>query len=112
VAGQETHPIHAFSDVSVKSVVAQPNTRAAELVPGLLPAFGVLLHLAFLVSLGNGALNVLFNDASHRFGRGCDFFSIYAAGVKARLGESVYTIGGHVEQVLYAAGGGRYARLV
>jgi len=58
--------------------------------------------VAFLVSLGSGTLNALFNDASHRFGPGCDFFSIYAAGVKARLGESIYTIGGHVEQVPYA----------
>jgi len=69
------------------------------LLPGLLLALGILLHLAFLVSLGSGALNALFIDASHRFGPGCDFFSIYAAGVKARLGESVYAIGGHVEQV-------------
>ena len=73
--------------------------------------FGIVWHLAFLMSLHSGALNGLFNDAVHRFGPGCDFFSIYAAGVKARLGESVYTIGGHVEQVPYAYAF-RYAPLV
>jgi hypothetical protein len=60
------------------------------------------LHGVFPCSLGGSALGVVFNDTSHRFGPGCDFFSIYAAGVKAGLGESVYTIGGHVEQVPYA----------
>ncbi|MGV3719791.1 MAG: cysteine peptidase family C39 domain-containing protein [Actinomycetota bacterium] len=62
----------------------------------------ITVHLAFLFSLASGTLNGLFNDATHRFGPGCDYFSIYAAGMKARLGEPVYPIGGHVEQVPYA----------
>ena len=68
----------------------------------LLLITGILVHLLFLVSLKTGWLNPLFNDSMHRFGPGADFFYIYAAGIKARLGESVYTIGGHVEQVPYA----------
>jgi len=77
----------------------------------ILLACGIAVHLAFLLSLRSGLLHGLFNDSIHRFGPGCDFFSIYAAGVKARLGESVYTIGGHVEQVPYAYAF-RYAPLV
>jgi hypothetical protein len=38
----------------------------------------------------------------HRFGPGGDFFSIYAAGLKARLGESIYSVGGHTDLVPYA----------
>ena len=72
---------------------------------------GVAVHLLLLVSLRTGWLNPLFEDTMHRFGPGCDFFSIYAAGVKARLGESVYTVGGHVEAVPYAYAF-RYAPLV
>ena len=41
-------------------------------------ATGVVLHLLFLVSLRPGWLNPLLNDAMHRFGPGCVFFSIYA----------------------------------
>lgn len=81
--------------------------RAAQ---GLL-ALGVAVHLLFLLSLKFGWLNSLFNDSMHRFGPGGDFFSIYAAGVKARAGESVYTVGGHVAQVPYAYAF-RYAPLV
>ncbi len=79
--------------------------------PEILLAGAVLVHLLFLVSLRTGWFNPLFNDALHRFGPGCDFFSIYAAGVKARLGEPVYPIGGHVEQVPYAYAF-RYAPIV
>jgi hypothetical protein len=68
----------------------------------LLLGGAILAHVSFLLSLTTGWLNPLFNDSMHRFGPGCDFFSIYAAGVKARLGESTFTIGGHVEQVPYA----------
>ena len=65
-------------------------------------ALGIGVHLLFLLSLRTGWLNPLFEDTQHRFGPAADFFSIYAAGVKARHGESVYTVGGHVEQVPYA----------
>ncbi len=68
--------------------VAARGLRGA--VPIGLVALAVLAHLAFLLSLRTGALNPLFNDSVHRFGPGCDFFSICAAGVKARLGEGVY----------------------
>jgi hypothetical protein len=71
-------------------------------VPLILILLGFAAHLAFLSALATGALNGAFNDATHRFGPGCDFFSIYAAGGKARLGESVFTIGGDVNQVPYA----------
>jgi hypothetical protein len=80
-------------------------------IPALLLGLGVLLHLCLLISLRADIANFLFNDSMHRFGPGCDFFSIYAAGVKARLGESVYTVGGHVEQVPYAYAF-RYAPIV
>lgn len=79
--------------------------------PAALLALGIAVHLLFLLSLRFGWLNPLFNDTMHRFGPGGDFFSIYAAGVKARAGESVYTVGGHVESVPYAYAF-RYAPLV
>jgi len=79
--------------------------------PVTLLLLGIAVHLLFLLSLRFGWLNPLFNDTMHRFGPGGDFFSIYAAGVKARAGESVYTIGGHVEAVPYAYAF-RYAPLV
>ena len=79
--------------------------------PITLLCLGVAVHLLFLLSLRFGWLNPLFNDTLHRFGPGGDFFSIYAAGVKARAGESVYTVGGHVEAVPYAYAF-RYAPLV
>lgn len=65
-------------------------------------ALGIGVHMLFLLALRTGWLNPLFEDTQHRFGPAADFFSIYAAGVKARHGESVYTVGGHVEQVPYA----------
>jgi len=79
--------------------------------PAALLGLGAAVHLLFLLSLRFGWLNPLFNDTCHRFGPGGDFFSIYAAGVKGRAGESVYTIGGHVETVPYAYAF-RYAPLV
>lgn len=72
---------------------------------------GIFLHLLFLVSLRTGWLNPLFNDAMHRFGPGCDFFSIYAAGVRVRLGQSIYAIGDHLGDVPYGYAF-RYAPLV
>lgn len=82
--------------------ISRARFAAVPLILILLGFAAHLAHLAFLSALATGALNWAFNDATHRFGPGCDFFSIYAAGVKARLGESVFTIGGHVEQVPYA----------
>ena len=79
--------------------------------PAALLCLGVAAHLLFLLSLRFGWLNPLFNDTCHRFGPGGDFFSLYAASVKAHAQESVYTVGGHVETVPYAYAF-RYAPLV
>ncbi len=68
----------------------------------LLVALLLGLHILAIISTCGSGFAVGFNDAVHRFGPGCDYFSIYAAGVKAQGGESVYSIGGHVEQVPYA----------
>jgi len=95
---------------SAAPVAALPAALRAH-SPAVLLALGVAAHLLFLLSLRFGWLNPLFNDTMHRFGPGGDFFSIYAAGVKARAGESVYTVGGRVETVPYAYAF-RYAPLV
>ena len=79
--------------------VGRVSTALKANAPAALLALGVAVHLLFLLSLRFGWLNPLFNDTLHRFGPGGDFFSIYAAGVKARAGESVYTVGGHVEPI-------------
>jgi hypothetical protein len=42
----------------------------------VLLVFGVVVHLGFLLSLEIGWLNPVFNDSMHRFGPGCDFFSM------------------------------------
>jgi len=76
----------------------------------VLVAIGILVHIAFMLSLKFGWLNALFNDSSHRFGPVCDFFSIYAAGAKVHAGISEYGIGDHVANVPYYAF--RYAPLV
>ena len=96
-------------DTRATDTAAPEATRAGEAAnfaaalranaPTTLLALGVAVHLLFLLSLRFGWLNPLFNDTLHRFGPGGDFFSIYAAGVKARAGESVYTVGGHVEPI-------------
>ena len=84
-------------------------SRAA--LPRALFCCGLLVHLLFLLSLHFGWLNGLFNDSAHRFGPGADFFSIYAAGRKARIGASLYTLGGVPDDVPYAYAF-RYAPLV
>ena len=66
-----------------------------------IPVIGIVVHLVFLLSLRTGWINALFDDSMHRFGPGGDFFSIYAAGVRARQGMSVYLKGGHVSAVPY-----------
>ena len=76
-----------------------------------IPVIGIVVHLVFLLSLRTGWINALFDDSMHRFGPGGDFFSIYAAGVRARQGMSVYLQGGHVEAVPYGYPF-RYAPLV
>jgi len=93
-----------------KGAAGLPTTLRAN-APAALLALGIAAHLLFLLSLRFGWLNPLFNDTMHRFGPGGDFFSIYAAGVKARAGQSVYTVGGRVETVPYAYAF-RYAPLV
>ncbi len=75
----------------------------------LLFVCGLLVQLLFILSLHFGWLNALFNDSMHRFGPGADFFSIYAAGVKARHGQSLYTIAADGVPYAYAF---RYAPIV
>jgi hypothetical protein len=70
----------------------EPVTNRLQLAT-ILSWTGVLVHAMLLLTLKFGWLNPLFNDSSHRFGPGCDFFSIYAAGAKANAGISVYGIG-------------------
>lgn len=84
-----------------KDIAVPARTSSSLLAAGLL-ALGIGVHLLFLLALRTGWLNPLFEDTQHRFGPGADFFSIYAAGVKARHGESIYTIGGHLNVVPYA----------
>ena len=68
----------------------------------ILLAFAVIFHGISLVSLRTGWLNPLFDDSSHRFGPGGDFFSIYASGVQAMQGKRIYRLSGHVSEVPYA----------
>lgn len=91
LATDTTEPEATRADKATGASILKANAPAALL------CLGVAVHLLFLLSLKFGWLNPLFNDTMHRFGPGGDFFSIYAAGVKARAGESVYTVGGHVE---------------
>ena len=91
--------------------MSSPTEADKTQTPAALLWVGIAVHLLFLLSLRFGWLNPLFNDTMHRFGPGVDFFSIYAAGIKARAGESVYTVGGHVSAVPYAYAF-RYAPLV
>ena len=96
--------------VPLPAATARPVAVKDRLARAILLA-GIAVHLLFLLSLRLGWLNPLFNDTIHRFGPGGDFFSIYAAGVKASAGQSVYTVGGHVQTVPYAYAF-RYAPLV
>ena len=103
----------ASDTAELETIEIAPETIKAKgtFVSVTLLILGIAVHLLFLLSLRFGWLNPLFNDTMHRFGPAGDFFSLYAAGVKARAGESVYTVGGHVETVPYAYAF-RYAPLV
>ncbi len=52
--------------------------------------FSLLVHVLFWVSLGTGMINPLFNDSSHRIGKGGDFFQFYQAGADVVSGCSIY----------------------
>src|SRR5690348_17139865 len=80
-------------------------------IPHALFCCGLLVHALFLLSLHFGWLNGLFNDSRHRYGPGADFFSVYAAGLKARSGLPLYTVGGEPDAVPYAYAF-RYAPMV
>ncbi|MCB1194987.1 DUF2029 domain-containing protein [bacterium] len=54
------------------------------------------IHLLFWVSLGIGFLDGLFNDSSHRIGKGGDFFQFYQAGHNLLKGKSIYTAQGEL----------------
>ena len=72
------------TSVSHSPLVAEPREAGPEEdLIRLLLGFAIFAHVVFLVCLRTEWLSPLFNDAMHRFGPGCDFFSIYAAGVKA-----------------------------
>jgi predicted double-glycine peptidase len=86
-----------------KQIDASPGTQVRPATSAiLLLGIGVLVHLFFLASLKWGWISSLFNDSAHRFGPGGDFFSIYAAGIEAFRGHSIYQIQGHVGYVPYA----------
>ena len=67
----------------------------------VIPVIGIAVHLVFLLSLRTGWINAFFDDSMHRFGPGGDFFSIYAAGVRARQGMSVYLPAASVISPIY-----------
>ena len=78
-----------FSSSSHSPAVSRTRPIGGERVAvRLLLGFAIFAHVVFLVALRTEWLSPLFNDAMHRFGPGCDFFSIYAAGVKALGGEA------------------------
>jgi hypothetical protein len=51
---------------------------------------GVSVHLLFLSSLATGFLDPLFDDTTHRLGRGADFYAVYQAGQNVIDGVSIY----------------------
>ncbi len=56
----------------------------------LLFVLGVLLHIAFALSLPSGFLNPLFVEAVEGFGQASDFYGIYQAGANLLGGYSIY----------------------
>ena len=71
-------------------------TRPSALARGVLPFFAPLavgLHLLFWVSLPTGLLDRFFNDATHRIGKGGDFFQFYQAGANLLRGLSIFRYG-------------------
>jgi hypothetical protein len=75
------------------AAASAPRKRAAGRLRGALPfllplAAGV--HLALWASLPTGLLDRLFNDATHRIGKGGDFFQFYQAGANLLRGLTIY----------------------
>ncbi len=52
--------------------------------------FSFLIQILFWISLHTGVIDPLFNDSSHRIGKGGDFFQFYQAGSDLLSGESIY----------------------
>ena len=50
----------------------------------------IIIHLLFLASLEYHFLDKYFNDASHRYGKGCDFFILPQSGQDYRDGHGLY----------------------
>lgn len=55
-------------------------------------AIALAWHISSWVSLSQGFLNPLFNDATRRLGQGSDFFAVYHAGEHFRHNESLYVL--------------------
>lgn len=58
--------------------------------PRIVLGAAVALHVVLLALSLGGSLAPLYNDATHRLGRGEDFFCFYQAGRNALAGESIY----------------------
>lgn len=60
-----------------------------------------LVHGFMLISLPLGWLNPLFDDSTHRTGRGADFFAVYQAGSNLLDGVSIYSTTPRIQRVPY-----------
>lgn len=78
--------------MSIHRLPARSVPTMARIDPVVLGLWGgaLLLHALFWVSLRTAWLTPLFNDTTHRFGPGADFFALYQAGYNALQGRSLY----------------------
>lgn len=60
--------------------------------PWVIFLLAVAVHCSFLASLKSGFLDGLFNDSTHRGGKGADFFQFYQSGHNLLHGKSIYKI--------------------
>ncbi|MEW6534207.1 MAG: glycosyltransferase family 87 protein [Candidatus Auribacterota bacterium] len=65
---------------------------------GAIAVFGI-----FLLSLRTGLIDSLFNDSTHRIGKGGDFFQFYQAGYNLTQGSSIYLPGSEPLVIPYGA---------
>jgi len=65
--------------------------------------FSFLIQILFWISLGTGIIDPLFNDSSHRIGKGGDFFQFYQAGSDLLSGDSIYQTENKKLKVPYGA---------
>ena len=57
----------------------------------MLLAFGIAVHILFLISLATGWLDPLAHDPRHIRQHGADLFAVYSAGANLLQGESIYS---------------------